>query len=73
MTKDNLPTLPYDAMSDLMIDYARAAIAAHDAKREKVLMRKHRMTGMWDEEKFPSSMRSSAYSYHWAYIEREGA
>lgn len=49
------------------------AIAAHDAKREKVLMRKHKMTGAWDEEKFPSAMRSSNYSYHWAYIEREGA
>jgi len=54
-------------------EYARAAIAAHDAKREKVFLRR---VGGPESKRWVSQDSNSRHrdcEYRWAYIEREGA
>lgn len=55
--------------------YALAAIAAHDAKREKVLLVRGKGERRWDVALTceVNGERFSDNEYAWAYIEREGA
>jgi hypothetical protein len=88
MTKDDLPPPPEPdtfvginaAWFRTRLDkHARAAIAAHDAKREKVLL--YRRLGRsgptpWNVCRVTSGIDAGIDGfdeYRWAYIEREGA
>jgi len=89
MTKDDLPLLPKPHILEIgsfpaftieqMHAYALAAIAAHDAKREKVLL--YRRLGRsgptpWNVCRVTSGIDAGIDGfdeYRWAYIEREGA
>ena len=57
--------------------YALAAIAAHDAKREKVLMMRTASQPEWStgwlSKAELAGKRYEGIEYAWAYIEREGA
>jgi len=77
MTKDDLPPLP-DVLfgtgeGELIEAYALAAIAAHDAKREKILLWRDpngRSTdARWRQVQAISGREFGEYA--WAYIERE--
>lgn len=87
MTKDDLPPLPEHWMPLNLVGldvnlwkpaidryaeaYARAAIAAHDAKRERMLFintDSGLVEATLDQYKRPSTVNGV-----WAYIEREGA
>ena len=81
MTKDDLPPPPEPdtfvglnaAWFRTRLDrHALAAIAAHDAKREKIRLWRHGKGTAWhigdaNSELFPR------VEFAWAYIEREGA
>jgi hypothetical protein len=87
MTKDDLPPLPKlllaadnhysgEGLADKVRAWGLAAIAAHDAKREKILLvRELDLHHKWHVASpvEREGTRLNGLQYAWAYIEREGA
>jgi hypothetical protein len=74
MTKDDLPPLPdgqFMYSAEAVREAQRAAIAVHDAKREKVLLWRANGKRIWIEQ--IENLGDGVGEYRWAYIEREGA
>jgi hypothetical protein len=88
MTKDDLPPLPEHWMPLNLVGldvnlwkpaidryaeaYARAAIAAHDAKRPKIRIWRHEEGSAWHTSDANPALFPNI-EFAWAYIEREGA